>query len=159
MLVGVVVAGCGTSPEFIDDIEPATPEVIQVIPNRAVQQPDPVVDSDDDRLLRGLVGRWKGVGHQSDGSSWEMEVDVTRLDEGPCAIVQYPSLGCGGYWECLGSAGRRLRAIERITVGTDTCVDRVRVDLRLSKSQQEVAFTAKTGDVGAAGRLTRAEID
>lgn len=145
MLVGAFAVGCGTSPEFMDDV--ATPvEVVRVRPATESRDVDP---------LAGLVGRWTGVGHQSDGSSWAMEVDVTRLEDGPCALVHYPSLGCSGYWECFHSAGRRLRAVERITDGKGICVDDVRVDLKLGRDRQTAAFTARTGDVSAAGKLER----
>ncbi len=152
VLFAGVAMGCGTSPEFMDDA--STP--VQVVRVRPAEPPKPAGDDVDP--LAGLVGRWSGVGHQSDGSSWAMEVDVTRLDDGPCALVHYPSLGCSGYWECFHSAGRRLRAVERITEGKGTCVDNVRVDLKLGRDRQTVAFTAKTGDVSAAGKLERSLI-
>ena len=155
-LVGCIglAAGCGTSPEFIDDpvAEPQQHVVVQVKsrPAAKTSKKAPLT------ATRKLIGRWEGVGHQSDGSTWPMEVDITRLDDGVCGVVRYPSLGCGGYWVCDSSSGRRLRATEKITEGRDICVDDVEVSLKLNRSKSSVAFTAKTGNISAAGRLTRA---
>jgi hypothetical protein len=143
-LLGAALAatGCGISPEFRDD----------------VNEPHEVATIDDagDEVLPAhpsIVGRWRGTGHQNDGSSWRIEVDVARVDGGPCAIVRYPELDCAGYWECSRTSNlRRVRAIERITHGRDKCVDRVDVQLKLYRGEGAV-FKAHTGDIVARGRL------
>jgi hypothetical protein len=106
-------------------------------------------------VARGLTGRWVGVGHQSDGPSWRMELDVARTDDGPCAVVRYPDDDCAGYWTCTEVSGRRLLAVEHITVGAERCAARVDVGVELQQSGQLV-FRAVAGDVTAGARLERA---
>ena len=145
LVAGLWLVGCGTSPEFVDD--PTEPQVVVYAEKeRPASTPN---------VSRGLIGRWEGVGHQSDGSTWEMELDITRVDDGVCGVVHYPSLGCSGFWVCDDSSGRRLRAVEHITEGRRTCVDGVEVSLRLTRQRETVAFTAQTAEISAAGRLTR----
>jgi hypothetical protein len=145
-LVGVALAatGCGISPEYRDEVQEAHDVVAD----------EDASDGDDARPAHpSIVGRWSGTGHQNDGSSWRIEVDVARVDGGPCAIVRYPELDCAGYWECSQTSNlRRLRAVERITHGRDKCVDRVDVQLKLYRGEGAV-FKAHTGDIVARGRL------
>jgi hypothetical protein len=84
-----------------------------------------------------------------------MELDVARTDDGPCAVVRYPDDDCAGYWTCTEVSGRRLLAVEHITVGAERCAARVDVGVELQQSGQLV-FRAVAGDVTAGARLERA---
>ena len=138
-LLGLAM-GCGTSPEFVDDPvdHPAAPS------------------HDADAPAQGSVlGRWSGVGYQSSGSSWEMVLDVAHTDEGPCAVVRYPDVGCAGYWTCTGSSdGTRLKAVERITTGKKHCIDRVDVSVKLVSRGRRLAFAAQADDQTAEATLS-----
>jgi hypothetical protein len=159
LLVGLVgisaalgAAACGPSPDYFEEVNE---------PNEAIQHyeppPSPIApnrSTDDPPAARGsLVGKWTGVGHQSNGPTWEMELDIARLDEGPCAVVRYPE--CAGYWSCMGTSdGNRIEAVERITDGRGRCTDRVEVEASLAQDGNAVVFRARAGDVTADARLT-----
>jgi hypothetical protein len=129
------LAGCGPAPYYDDDV-----------PQAAAQA----------QARGSLFGRWKGVGHQNNGASWAMELDVSRADDGPCAVVRYPDLDCAGYWTCACSEdGRSIQAIDRITHGKERCADKVDVDITLSNDGRELVFNATTGDIQASARLER----
>jgi len=134
----VAVSGCGANPDFYEDIAQAND----------VQRPRPARGS--------LVGAWSGVGQQSDGASWQMELDIANTQEGACAIVRYPDVGCAGYWTCLcDDEGGHLQAVERITEGRDRCIDGVSVDVGLSRDGSLV-FNGQTSEIDAKARLERA---
>lgn len=72
----------------------------------------------------GMIGRWTGVGTQGDGQTWEMHVEITSTQPGPCGTVEYPSIPCSADWICLsGSSGRTVRAREDLTDGVGRCID------------------------------------
>lgn len=99
LLVPLVLAGC----ELYEYDE--APHVAEPVPRVAV------------------MGHWSGDGHQSDGPSWQMEVDVVRAAPGRCATISYPDVGCSGYWTCTQAGNHSLHGVEHITVGRDRCVD------------------------------------
>jgi hypothetical protein len=138
----LAVVGCGASPEFAEDPEYAS--------EAEVSTPAPAAT----RIAGGsLLGRWSGTGYQSSGSSWEMVLDIARTDEGPCAIVDYPDVGCAGYWTCVGrSDGNGLEAVEHITTGKKRCVDRVEVRVKLVEGSR-LAFMAQAEDQTAEATL------
>ena len=148
--------GCGPAPDYYDDV--VAPH--EVAPPPAAQEPIGEAEaatpapSHNDRGS-ALFGTWTGTGHQNDGTSWAMEVDITRSDEGPCATVRYPDLGCAGFWTCTADEHGGLRAVERITLG-ERCADHVAIDAHVTRSG-ELIFHAATGDIRAEGRLQRAE--
>lgn len=137
LVVGTL--GCGTSPEFRE-------EVIET----EIEEYVPVGKT------KSLVGSWRGQGEQSDGSSWDMVLQVTSHRPGKCATIHYPSSGCSGYWECTsGFDGVQLDAVEHITKGRDRCIDHVDVQLVVDEGGRTVSFYAVTGDITAEGRLAR----
>lgn len=175
-VVGVILAGCGPSPAFYyedateaDYAYPSPPERAQV-PGRDHDTPplerepqtgevihEPAVTEGSVRISDpALAGHWTGVGHQSDGPQWKMELDITRTDDGPCAIVRYPDLGCGGYWSCVANNedGGGFEAIEHITHGSSRCMDRVRVEVSLTETGRLI-FSANAGNVLAGARLDK----
>jgi hypothetical protein len=141
-VLGALVVGCGPSPAYY--VEDA-----------------PVVEHDGYEDRRGsLVGRWTGVGRQSDGGRWEIELDVARTDEGPCAVVRYPDLGCSGFWTCVpADKAYRLEAVETITEGQERCMGDVPVSVVLGPTGRDAMFDACTDEVTANARLVRTEQD
>jgi hypothetical protein len=138
-LTAAFTSGCGTSPEFREEV--IETEVEEYVP--AGQ-------------MRSLKGRWKGMGEQSNGSSWDIVLDVKSLNPGKCATIVYPSSGCSGYWMCTSSFdGVQLDAVEHITDGKDRCVDKVDVQLVVNDGGRTLSFYASTGDIKAEGRLAR----
>jgi hypothetical protein len=149
----MVMFGCGPSPDFYDEV--VEPNEIQTQTHD--RTPDRPHDAAANVSTSALFGKWTGVGHQNNGTQWAMEVDVTRADQGPCAVVRYPDLGCAGFWTCTCSdEGGHIQAVERITDGQDKCADRVDIDLHMG-ADGKLVFNASTGDIRADGRLDRAE--
>lgn len=65
-----------------------------------------------------ILGRWKGMGEQTSGARWSIEVDLHALGPGVCGRVRYHGEGCVGEWICHGkSDGKRITAREKITRG------------------------------------------
>ena len=66
-----------------------------------------------------FAGNWHGVGLQTDGSNWSIEVSV-----GPeQATVTYPTLNCGGNWQYQSMSEEGLSAIETIEYGRQACIE------------------------------------
>lgn len=83
-----------------------------------------------------FIGRWQGMGRQSDGTSWPMLLELTSTKSGPCGAVNYLSLGCQGIWHCVeGFDGKTLRATEQITVGR-VCANGMVVEATVTPSGQ-----------------------
>jgi len=65
------------------------------------------------------AGNWRGVGIQSDGSDWDMQVTL-----GPTlGTVRYPNLRCGGAWQYVDVRSGSLSGIETIDYGLENCVE------------------------------------
>ncbi len=65
------------------------------------------------------AGNWRGVGLQSDGSDWDMQVTL-----GPTlGMVRYPNLNCGGQWHYSDVASGSLSGIETIDYGLENCIE------------------------------------
>lgn len=102
-----------------------------------------------------FLGRWGGVGRQSDGQTWAMSVRITGTTTGPCAVVDYPDLGCEGDWICLGPPeGGVLRAREDLTVGTDVCIDHGTVTMTPSAADGSLEWRWTTSTPAATPNLT-----
>jgi hypothetical protein len=130
---------CGASPELAEEPEGIDPELV----------PPPAWEEDE-----GLLGRWEGLGSQSDGPSWTVAIELTSLGEGRCAEVSYPSSGCTGWWECSRpSDGRRIDAVEHITEGRGICVDGAKVQAALRRQGRRLVIFAEAGGVTAAAVL------
>jgi len=72
-----------------------------------------------------MVGSWIGSGSQSGtGSTWPMHltVDERGLQSWDYKI-DYPSLGCGGYWTFDRGNGNTGSFTEHIVYGRDKCID------------------------------------
>jgi hypothetical protein len=137
MVLGTL--GCGTSPEFREEVMESHVEEYVPVGKR-----------------KSLVGQWKGTGEQSNGSSWDMVLDVTSHTPGQCATIRYPSSGCSGYWECTAAFdGVQLDAVEYITKGRDRCVNEVDVQLVVNEGGRTLTFFAATGEITAEGLLAR----
>jgi hypothetical protein len=67
-----------------------------------------------------MSGTWSGTGYQEgDKSSWSMRLTVRAGSYS----IEYPSLGCGGYWSLQNTGSGVASFVERITFGRDKCVD------------------------------------
>jgi hypothetical protein len=140
---GALLTGCGVSPEYVDDVDEE--EIIYEAAESPSRRPEV-----------SWVGRWIGVGHQSNGSSWDMRLTVTGTGPGECAKVDYPSVGCSGYWDCApGFDGAQIQAVEIITDGKDRCIDEVQVVLAANPDGRTVSFQGTAGDITAEARLGR----
>jgi len=65
------------------------------------------------------AGNWRGVGIQSDGSDWDMQVTL-----GPTlGTVRYPRLQCGGRWQYSDVAPDSLSGVETIDYGLENCIE------------------------------------
>jgi hypothetical protein len=82
-----------------------------------------VTDAQAPEEATGVIGRWTGQGVQNDGQTWDIVVDITTTRPGPCGSVDYPGIPCSGEWICVSGDSRSLRAREKITEGTDKCID------------------------------------
>ncbi len=71
-------------------------------------------------------GNWHGVGIQTDGSDWDMQVTL-----GPTlGVVRYPRLKCGGRWQYQAVAAASLTGVETIDYGLETCIETGKVYLQ-----------------------------
>jgi hypothetical protein len=148
MLVSVGAAGCGISPEFVDEAEyPDDTSYAEPTRSEAATAP-----GDPD-----LVGRYEGVGHQSNGPSWSVSVALTDPSVGACAIVRFPDDRCTGYWQCTRVEGDRIEAVERITRGKDKCLDGVHISATLLHGGSTLAFVAEAKNIKAVGKLRRVQ--
>jgi hypothetical protein len=103
-----------------------------------------------------LVGRWVGIGKQDSGSTWKMVLTIESLGAGRCATISYPSIPCGGHWQCSKpSDGFVLEGVEHITEGRGRCHDKVPVMVRLARDRQSLAFAVEAGPDSAEANLTR----
>ena len=72
-----------------------------------------------------MVGKWEGTGSQQQtGSSWTIALTVSDQGVQNYAYrIDYPSLGCGGYWTFNNGDGNTGSFTEHITYGREKCVD------------------------------------
>ena len=78
--------------------------------------------------IRDFMGVWKGAGYQHNtDSSWTITV---FFDEGIGQyVIQYPSLGCTGYWQLINANDKTIEFREILTQGQGKCTDDGRVIL------------------------------
>jgi len=62
--------------------------------------------------------RYYGVGWQSDGNHWSVELLITENG----GQVAYPSANCSGNWTLTKATKDQTKYIERITEGVDDCI-------------------------------------
>lgn len=55
-------------------------------------------------------------------------------------IIQYPSLGCSGYWSLLKQDDETVEFRETITQGLDTCTNKGRVVMKKKDADTRVFF-------------------
>ena len=119
-----------------------------------------------------LFGAWEGEGRQYDDGDrfgepdgrWPLRITVTRGTSGaPEAGIEYPSFPCGGSLEYVGPStepdARPGDAIfrERITYGTDVCVDGGTVLLRPEPGALVFAWAIDSAPTTASARLVPAD--
>lgn len=72
--------------------------------------------------LKQLFGVWRGSAYQPDvKEGWDIK--VTHMEGDQNYIIDYPSIGCGGYWHLINSNARLLTFKEELTYGRGTCND------------------------------------
>lgn len=72
----------------------------------------------DIRTMLDQWSDWHGVGIQSDGLDWQMQ--VTTAADGTLQ-VDYPGIPCNGFWQIAAFQDAGFDAIEIITQGEDLC--------------------------------------
>lgn len=84
-----------------------------------------------------LRGSWEGTGYQTDDqSTWSMQVTFKRIKGGHrVALIEYPSLDCGGRWKLLSAGGSKARFRELLNHGQDKCSDKGLVTIEKIGSQ------------------------
>jgi hypothetical protein len=151
--------GCGGASAPASDVAPE-PVTIEL---GAPSAREPVSPSPPPRLAVAagspLLGRWTGTGEQTSGDQWPMEVEVTSVDPGVCATVDYPSLGCSGEWRCTQASSEDvLDALEQITVDPrHQCVPTGHMTMRLRGSRDYAMWRWDGGRESARALLRRAE--
>jgi len=89
-----------------------------------------------------LIGNWSGSGEQVDGLFWEI---VLKVDREETITVNYPDLGCKGFWEIVTVSDKLITAKETITEGVENCDQGVETEIRrTSKKNIVVTFFLKT---------------
>lgn len=143
---------CGEAPHARIEVAIPEPTPVEVGAERPqLLAPDPTATT--------LVGRWEGIGKQNSGPTWKMVLTIESLSAGRCATIEYPSIPCGGHWECdQPSDGLVLQGIERITAGRGQCHDGVPVMVRLARDRQSLDFAVEAGPDSAEANLTRADV-
>jgi hypothetical protein len=108
-------------------------------------------EADDRHLPRPST--WTGVGHQSDGSTWDI-----KLVFGSDSIdIDYPSLECGGIWELVGRDTKTgtLFYKERLRYGHENCHDNGQVALRKKPDGLEYQWSDEEEKITAKAILSR----
>jgi hypothetical protein len=90
-----------------------------------------VTQSCDRAEPAGLCGSWSGEVSQPNSSA-TYPIDMQLSGHG--GHTSYPSAGCGGQLEFLGTAGTGYRYREHITYGGDKCSDGGTIDMRAHPS-------------------------
>ena len=95
---------------------------------------------------------WRGVGIQTDGSDWDMEVTL-----GPTlGVVRYPSLRCGGRWQYLDETADSLSGVETIDYGLENCIEAGQIYLQPHQNGQMIfMWCGEEAGVSALAVLTR----
>jgi len=97
-------------------------------------------------------GIWRGVGIQTDGSDWDMEVTIAPT----LGVVHYPSLNCGGRWQYLEETADSLSGIETIDYGLENCIETGLIYLQPYQTDQMVfIWCSEEEDVSALAVLSR----
>jgi len=95
-----------------------------------------------DNLSSVFAGDWRGVGIQSDGSDWLIQLSL----EPGGAAVDYPEFPCGGRWESAEETSSHFAATEQLEYGQKICIDNSPVRLsRLSASQLLAVWLDENG--------------
>jgi hypothetical protein len=122
LAIVAALAACACAPPPAPVRAPIVVDLPPVPASSATASPRP--SPGPERPPATVVGRWEGTGHQSDGASWAMQVEIVSLDAGLCATVRYPSIPCASEWICTSASdGASLRARERVTEARNVCLD------------------------------------
>ncbi len=98
-----------------------------------------------------FVGKWKGSGTQSNGSSWDIHVKIAGKSK-----IDYPSLGCGGDLILREKESNQWQLSEKLTYGKKNCVNNGKVVLiKKNKNELEYRWYYSNGKLSATGKLKR----
>jgi len=78
----------------------------------------PVQAAEDFQARLFAQSRYYGVGWQSNGSHWSIELVLS----GQGGQIGYPSVECAGTWTLIEAGPNRLQFIEQITSGIENCI-------------------------------------
>ncbi len=97
-------------------------------------------------------GNWRGVGIQSDGSDWDMQLTL-----GPTlGVVRYPRLQCGGNWQYTAVETNSLSGVETIDFGLENCIETGMVYLQpYGENQMIYLWCGEEDGVSAVAVLAR----
>jgi len=162
--VGIYV-GCASSPPAApppSNLDVYIPPSVPSWPQEE-RPDDPEVDdeptSDPDEAGGTHVRVWEGEGVQNDGQRWPTVLRVRNTRAGRCASIVYPPrpdfpVECTGDWICEDrTTDHRLIGVERITEGSERCIDGCRFDANLDTGVVE--FDCSDHGVMARAQLTR----
>ncbi|HEX8068535.1 MAG TPA: redoxin domain-containing protein [Pyrinomonadaceae bacterium] len=114
-------------------------------------KPTPTPALDDPAALKGV---WGGTAHQYNNDSyWTVKLTVSN----GAYKIDYPSLGCGGYWTLTGRRPNVFNFKEKITYNPPGCVDNGTVVLiRRGANQLYFSFSSlPSGQETSSATLTR----
>ncbi len=108
----------------------------------------------DDRFSEANAGNWQGVGVQIDGQEWSMALQINPASSN----VSYNAGECSGSWTYMRVTDVRIVAVEKLSVGLETCLDGglVKVE-RLDENALIYSFFDQAGDVVSKAVLIEGE--
>ncbi len=111
---------------------------------------------DNGPLNETRQGMWHGAGVQVDGVDWPISVNIME----DRALVDFPTLNCGGHWEYLTIDNYQITAVERITYGQEICVDGGMILISVvDPGSLDYRWLDKSGEPYAAAWLFEGELD
>lgn len=107
-----------------------------------------------DRFSETNAGTWQGVGVQIDGQEWSMGLIIDPIS----STVSYDGGNCSGTWTHIRVTEAHLVAVEKLTIGLDSCLDGglLKVE-RLDENTLLYSYFDKAGDIVAKAILIEGE--
>ena len=88
--------------------------------------------------LRWMRGKWEGIGHQINDTTWKVELDFRDKQN---IKINYPSLSCGGNWNFTKIENNEIKLLEDISFGLNNCDQGVEVVVKkISNKELDVNY-------------------
>ena len=114
-----------------------------------------LMDSEDNHIKQ-FNGTWEGLGLQTNGSEWTIEVKIDSNTKK--YTIKYPSLSCGGILTFKSSSLNKVEFYEKITYGTSQCIDGGITSLeKTSQDKANFYWYKSTSNQKAFGELERTD--